>query len=166
MSARAGLLFAAALALSAPAVEAVQCHFELDGSARSADNGDLIFVRNGTEVARISDAAELTLAGEPVVTTPEQRALLVDYRDTHAAIIAEAKQVGLAGAKLGGKAAYSMVVGLLTGTADRVEANIEAEAAALEARADALCVFVHEMRAHHEALSAAIPAFGEAIPVQ
>ena len=165
MTRTTGFLAAALLALTATTADAVQCDFEIDGDTRITHDGDLVFERGGAEVVRITKAPALLIDGQPVATTAEQHAELVRYRGIYDALVAEAKEIGLAGAKLGGKAAYSMIVGLLTGTADQAEAKIEAEAEALEAQAEVLCDAVNELRASHEALSRAIPAFATALPV-
>ena len=165
MTRATGLLAAVLFALTAPTAHAVQCDFEIDGDTRVTRDGDLVFERAGEEVVRITEAPSLLIHGTPVETNAEQQAELVRYRGIYDTLVAEAKEIGLAGAKLGGKAAYSMIVGLLTGTADQAEAKIEAEAAALEAQAETLCDAVNELRASHEALSRAIPAFATALPV-
>ena len=166
MSPTVRFVAAAALALAASAAQAVECDFEIDGDTRVDRDGDLVFERAGNEVVRITETPTLLIDGALVETTAEQQAELIRYRGIYDTLVDEAKEIGLAGAKLGGKAAYAMVVGLLTGTADKAEANIEAEAAALEAQAEVLCDVVHELRASHEALSAAIPAFATALPVR
>lgn len=159
------LIVAALLAATMPAT-AAQCDFSIDSDTRITNNGDLVISRDGNELIRMTDEPALLIEQANIDLNGDQRAAVTGYRDAHAAIVEEAKLIGLAGAKLGGKAAYTVLVGLLTGTADRAEAKIEAEAAELEARADSLCTFVEQLRVHHEALSASIPEFAKAVPIQ
>ena len=166
MSAPRTWIVAALLALASAPVAAVDCEFSIDSDTRVADNGDLVISRDHVELARMTDEPALLIEGTRFDLDDGQRAAVTGYRDAHAEIVAEAKQIGLAGAKLGGKAAYTVLVGLLTGNADQAEAKIEAEAAELEARADSLCTFVDKMRVHHEYLSASIPEFAKAVPIQ
>ncbi|MEX0899094.1 MAG: DUF2884 family protein [Gammaproteobacteria bacterium] len=157
---------AALLALACTPAAAVQCDFSIDSDTRIAHNGDLVMSRDGAELVRMTDEPALLIEQARIELNDDQRAAVTGYRDAHAAIVDEAKLIGLAGAKLGGKAAYTVLVGLLTGTADRAEAKIEAEAAELEARAESLCVYVEQLRVHHESLSASIPEFAKAVPIQ
>jgi hypothetical protein len=162
---RAGIAAVLLMLVALPAA-AVECDFSIDSDTRIAGNGDLVISRDGDELVRMTDEPGLLIEQTRYALTDEQRAAVVEYRAAHADIVAEAKLIGLAGAKLGGKAAYTVLVGLLTGNADQAEAKIEAEAAELEARADSLCTFVERLRASHESLSASIPEFAKAVPIQ
>ena len=166
MSPHRSLIAAALLAVVSMPAAAVECEFSIDSDTRLDMNGDLVLSRDNTELVRMTDEPALLIERERIDLNDDQRAAVMGYRDAHAAIVEEAKLIGLAGAKLGGKAAYTVIVGLLTGTADRAEAKIEAEAAELEARAESLCTFVEELRVHHESLSASIPEFAKAVPIQ
>lgn len=166
MSPLRALMAAALLALVSMPVAAVECDFSIDSDTRVAKNGDLVISRDGTELVRMTEEPGLLIERTRYTLSDDQRTAVTGYRDAHAAIVEEAKLIGLAGAKLGGKAAYTVLVGLLTGNADQAEAKIEAEAAELEARAESLCTFVEQLRVHHESLSASIPEFAKAVPIQ
>ncbi len=166
MSGRLSLVAAAILAAASFPAAAIDCEFSIDSDTRVERNGDLVISRDHVELVRMTDEPGLLIERTRFDLTEDQRAAVVGYREAHADIVAEAKLIGLAGAKLGGKAAYTVLVGLLTGTADRAEAKIEAEAAELEARAESLCTFVEQLRVHHELLSASIPEFAKAVPIQ
>lgn len=157
---------AALLALASTPAVAVECEFSIDSDTRIANNGDLVISQDGAELVRMTDEPALLVERSRIELTDAQRADVVGYRAAYTDIVEEAKLIGLAGAKLGGKAAYTVLVGLLTGTADQAEAKIEAEATELEARAESLCTFVDQLRVHHEALSASIPEFAKAVPIQ
>lgn len=170
MSIRA-LIVAAALAATPLTAAAVDCNadYDIEGDVdldiRSTD-GDIVFKRDGTEIVRITTAPELVVNDRTIALDAAGQADLVAYRDAYLELIDEAKAIGVAGAKLGGKAAYAVVVGLLTGTADEVEAKIEAEAKKLEEQAENLCVVVERMHTHHRSLAARVPEFAEALPVR
>jgi hypothetical protein len=166
MSPFRSLVAATLLATFALPAAAVQCEFSIDSDTRLAGNGDLVLSRDGEELVRMTDEPGLLIERTRFVLTDDQRTAVTGYRDAHAAIVEEAKLIGLAGAKMGGKAAYTMLVGLLTGNADHAEAKIEAEAEELEARAESLCTFVERLRVHHEELSASIPEFAKVVPIQ
>ena len=168
----ARLLVAMTLAVAAPIAAAdVNCRgeYELAGDVDldlNAQTGDLVFKRDRKTVVRITQAPELYIDDELVALEAPAQAELVAYRDAYHELIDGAKAIGVAGAKLGGRAAFSMLVGLLTGSSDRVEAEIEAEAAKLEAQAESLCTVVKRLSAHHDTLSTMVPEFAEALPVQ
>ncbi len=166
MSPLRALLAATLLAVVAQPATAVECDFSIDSDTRLDTNGDLVLSRDNVELVRMTDEPGLLIERARINLNDDQRTAVTGYRDAHAALVEEAKLLGLAGAKLGGKAAYTVLVGLLTGTADRAEAKIEAEAAELEARADSLCTFVEQLREHHASLSTSIPEFAKAVPIQ
>lgn len=162
-------LLAASLAGIAPVAlaETHDCSAEYDYDADTDfDGGDLVFERDEVEVARITAAPELLIDGDKLALDAPQQAALDAFRATHDALIDEAREIGAAGARLGGAAAFHVLAGLLTGTADEAGAKIEAEAAVIEARAEALCVVINQLRDDHRALAAAVPEFGRAVPLQ
>ena len=168
MSAR--LLLAAALLVAAPAVLAGgQCRgeYELQGNVEidiNARNDDLEFKRGRKTVVRITSVPELIIDDRKITLDEPAQAELVAFRNSYQELLVAAKEIGIAGAKLGGRAAYAMLVGLLTGTSDEVDAKIEAEADKLELQAETLCSVVKRLAAHHDTLSTMIPEFGEALP--
>jgi hypothetical protein len=122
-------------------------------------NGHSIRRPSGRPRAEITPAGDLLIDGKPVAVNPQQRGLLLQYRQ-HIIGIAEAgMDIGVQGADLGMKAAGEAISGIFNGNADKVEERIKPETQKIEAAAERLCNRLPPMLATQNALSASLPQF-------
>lgn len=109
----------------------------------------------------ITPAGDLLIDGRKIDVTPQQHAMLVQYRG-HILEIAEAGMaIGIAGAELGGKA-LSGVAGAIFGgkqVQQDFEARMKAEGERLEEEGRKLCEKMRPLLAQQQALAASLPAF-------
>jgi hypothetical protein len=109
--------------------------------------------------AKITPAGDLLIAGKAVAVSPEQRALLLEYRK-HMNLIAEAGiGIGLEGADLAGKAVTEALKGVFTGKSDQVEQKIEAEAEGMKQSVQKLCDRLPALKDAQDKLAASLPEF-------
>jgi hypothetical protein len=119
----------------------------------SIDNG------KGGKRVEVSPKGDLIIDGTPVPVTPEQRALLIDYRG-HVANVANAGvEIGLQGADLATKAVTESLKGVFTGNTDDIDSKVQAEASKIEAAALKLCDYLPGMMASQDRLAASLPEF-------
>lgn len=110
-------------------------------------------------MAWIDATGALTIDGNPVELTADQRALASRYQATAIGLRGDGIAVGEAGAAVAGKAVSSVIQGLASGKPDDIGPKIEAEAKNIEAKAMLLCQRVGELQATQDALAASLPAF-------
>lgn len=141
--------------------------YDIDANLRM-DDDDIVFARGRDEAARMTRDYRLLIDGTEVELDAAGRAALVGYVVTFDDLIEEAKAIGLEGARLGTRAAAGAVRAIFSSADARAqfEEDIETQAAAIEARADALCETVHSLRGYHVALADASPAFAAAVPLK
>jgi len=109
--------------------------------------------------AEISPAGDLLIAGQAVEVTPDQRALLLDYRGHVVDMVETGMAIGVKGADLGMQAAGEALKNVFTGGAEDFEQRIEAEAALIEAEALKLCDALPGLLDTQERLAASLPEF-------
>jgi len=109
--------------------------------------------------AEISPGGDLLIGGEPVAVTPEQRALLLDYRGHVVNLVETGMTLGAKGADLGIQAAGEALKNVFTGGGADFEQRIEAEAAKIEAEALKLCDGLPAMLETQQQLAASLPEF-------
>ncbi|BFI96358.1 MAG: hypothetical protein RSP_18680 [Rhodanobacter sp.] len=110
--------------------------------------------------AVITPQGNLVIAGKPVDATPEQHALLVDYRQQIIDIADAGMDIGASGADLGVSAAKQAILGAFTGKSDKeIEASIKPQTDKIEAAALQLCKRMPDLLASQQKLAAAMPAF-------
>lgn len=160
-----------ALAASTPSVASCSSlddtTYDVDANIRLR-NDDIVFERDRHEVARMTHDYRLIIDGEDVALGAEGRTAVVGYVETFDYLIEEATAIGIEGARLGTRAAAGAVRAIFSSANARAdfEDSIEAQAAAIEARGEALCETVHSLRAYHDALAAAAPVFATAVPLK
>ncbi|KGM57277.1 hypothetical protein N799_10630 [Lysobacter arseniciresistens ZS79] len=109
--------------------------------------------------AEISPDGDLLIGGEAVAVTPEQRALLLDYRGHVVELVETGMALGVKGADLGMQAAGEALKSVITGGTADFEQRIEAEAAKIEAEAMKLCDGLPAMLETQQQLAASLPEF-------
>lgn len=110
--------------------------------------------------AEITPRGDFLIAGRPVATTPEQRALLLDYRRQIIGIAEAGMDIGTHAADLGMRAAKEAVWAVFTGKSDKdVEAAIKPQTDRIQATAAGLCRRLPDLLAAQQKLAAALPAF-------
>jgi hypothetical protein len=109
--------------------------------------------------AEITPQGDLLLDGKAVAVTPQQRAMLLEYRGQIIAIADAGMTLGSKGAELAGKAIGESLGALFSGNTDEIEKRVEAEAGKIEAEAKLLCRQLPPMLATQQKLAASLPQF-------
>lgn len=109
--------------------------------------------------AEISPAGDLLIGGQAVAVTPDQRALLLDYRGHVIGLIEAGMVIGVKGADLGMRAASDALKSVFSGETGEFEQRVEAEAAELEAEAMKLCDLLPPMLQTQGQLGESLPEF-------
>jgi hypothetical protein len=109
--------------------------------------------------AEITPQGDLLLDGKAVAITPQQRAMLLEYRGQIIAIADAGMTLGSKGAELAGKAIGESLGALFSGNTDEIEKRVEAEASKIEAEAKLLCKQLPPMLATQQKLAASLPQF-------
>jgi hypothetical protein len=129
-------------------------HVSGKGISIGTSNGN-----NGQPKAEITPQGDLLIEGRKIDATPEQQALLLQYRKHVENIASAGMDIGAAGAELGVKAATEALTGVFSGNPDRIEQRIEAEAEKIKASATKLCDRLPAMLDTQTRLAAAMPEF-------
>jgi len=131
------------------------------GDAGVGFEGETLVLRaGGSELIRIDAARTLKVAGRTVEVPQGSRADLDAYVAGFRRLTDDAEAIGVEGGRLAGRAVTGLVSVLFTSaTIADYERRIEAEAARIEARADALCRTIAELQRTERALQQRIPAF-------
>ena len=109
--------------------------------------------------AQLTPQGDLIIEGKTVPVTPEQRALLLDYRRQVIGIAETGMAIGVKGADLAGKAVLDTFTGLMHGDTDGASKRIDAESKRIEAEAKQICTQLPAMLSAQQRLAAALPAF-------
>ena len=110
--------------------------------------------------AVITPQGELVIAGKTVQATPEQHAMLLDYRQQIIGIAEAGMDIGADGASLGTQAAKEAIWGALTGKSDKeIEAAIKPQTDQIQASALRLCQRMPALLTSQQKLAAAMPEF-------
>ncbi|QNP40842.1 YggN family protein [Lysobacter solisilvae (ex Woo and Kim 2020)] len=110
--------------------------------------------------AEISPKGDLLIEGKTVATTPEQRAMLLQYRQHVIAVAEGGMEIGVQGADLAAKALGEAAKGLFSGKSEEeITQSIEAEAAGIKAAAAKLCERLPPMMEAQQKLAASLPEF-------
>ncbi|HET6555545.1 MAG TPA: hypothetical protein VFG49_18600 [Dyella sp.] len=110
--------------------------------------------------AVITPEGQLVIAGHPVDATPEQHALLVDYRQQIIGIASAGMDIGASSANMGLGMAREAIFGKLSGKSDQqIEADIKPQTDKIEAAARQLCKRMPDLMTSQQKLAAALPAF-------
>jgi len=93
----------------------------------------------GVPRAQLSPQGDLLIDGEAVPLDPDQRAMLLEYRQQLAGIAEDGAAIGLEAAGLAGSAMKEAAAGLFSGDTASIEERMKAEAGKIEIAARALC---------------------------
>lgn len=134
--------------------------FRLDDANIALDGDDLVLRSNGVELVHIDAQRKLFVSGRPVAVPDVARADLEAYVAGFRKLESDAKSIGKEGGRIAAHAVSGLVDVLFTSTTmDDYEAQMEARGAAIEAKADKLCLTVGDLRRTEQALQQRIPAF-------
>lgn len=130
----------------------------------ATENLSLNRSREGTEnlpKAEITPGGELLVDGKAVPTTPEQKRLVLAYREQLLGVAGDGMAIGIEGAKLGMHAAGSALAALAGGqSADDIGKQAEQSVKErIKPQVEKLCARLPELLKTQEALAAALPAF-------
>lgn len=109
--------------------------------------------------AEITPQGDLLIEGAKVVVTPEQQALLKQYRGSLIEVAKAGMDIGAQGADLGVKAAAEALKGVFSGNTDEIEKRVEAEADKIKVAARQLCLRLPALMDSQQKLAAALPEF-------
>jgi hypothetical protein len=136
----------------------------IDAARQKLATEDLSLNRRGAEhlpKARITPQGELLIGDQPVAITPEQKALVLAYREQLLGIIGDSMAIGMEGASVGINAAATALKAVASGgSADDV--GKQAEAAAMQQIkpwVDRLCGRMPGLLAAQQSLAEAVPEF-------
>lgn len=115
---------------------------------------------NSLPKAAITPQGDLLIAGKAVAATPEQRTLLLDYRQQVVGIAEAGMDIGEHGANLGTRAAKEAIWGALTGKSGKeIEASIAPQTEQIKLAAMKLCQRLPGLLASQQKVAAVMPAF-------
>lgn len=117
-----------------------------------------VHAKNGPD-AIVSADGELSIGSSSMVLDGTQKDLVRRYFASANALHRDGIAAGMAGASTAMTAIGSVVSGLASGEPDKIGPAIEAKAAAVEAKAQAICGDLRELDAAQDALAASLPAF-------
>jgi len=128
--------------------------------ATSLMSGKSLTLRaKGQPTAKINEQGDLLIGGKAVDTTPEQRQLLLAYREEMSGIGQQGAEIGKRSAAIGASAAGKAVAGLLGNDKENARKNIEPEVEAIKQEALKLCVRLQALKQAQDTLATALPAF-------
>lgn len=129
------------------------------GSSLTYD-GDTVVVGKEGPRARIAANGDLTIDGKAVTLDDAQRAQLAAYHATAMQFRDHAKDVGMAGAKLGTSVVVDVIHGIAKGDTSKIEENAKAKAEGVKLAALKLCEDLGSLRSTQQQLVATLPQFG------
>lgn len=145
-----------------------QARVELENGNLDINNGPVIRIghdqrsvthRSNLPKAQITPQGDLLIEDKAVAVTPDQRALLLDYRKQVIGIAEAGMSIGVQGADLAGKAVTEVLGIVFSGKGDQFGQRMDAEGKKLEAQARQLCMQLGPMRATQQQLATSLPAF-------
>lgn len=131
----------------------------IEKARRKMDKGNITISGDNAAKAEITPAGDLLIDGRTVAVTPEQRALLLEYRSHVLGVASAGMDVGVEGAALAAKAMGEALRGVITGDTENIEKRVEEQAAGVHDAALKLCDHLPPMLASQQKLAAALPEF-------
>jgi hypothetical protein len=125
-----------------------------------ADLTDITITMQDGGKATVSANGDLSIAGQSVTLSTEQRELTKQYYAATKQIAMQGLEIGKESAKLATQAIGSALGGIISGKNEaEIEKTVEAKAGNIEAAAARLCDSALELKAVQEKLVAAVPQF-------
>ena len=113
----------------------------------------------GRADADITAAGDLSIADHSVAVTTAERELLKHYYATALTLRDHGIATGEAGAAVAGQAIRSVASGLASGDTDKIDAEVNASAAKVEAKAALICDDLAEIQSTQQTLASQLEAF-------
>lgn len=125
------------------------------------EHGHQVRIGNSSDgsKAQLTPKGDLLIDGKPVPVTPQQRAMLLDYRRQIIAVAETGMSIGVKGADLAGKAVMETFSGLMHGNADEAGKRIDAAGKRIEAEAHQICAQLPPLLETQQRLAASLPEF-------
>ncbi|HET7655481.1 MAG TPA: hypothetical protein VFK18_00620, partial [Luteimonas sp.] len=89
--------------------------------------------------AEITPTGDLLIAGKAVDVTPDQRRMLLQYREEVLGVAEAGLEIGSKGADLAGEAIGQAIGAIFSGNTDEIEQRVEARAQELKEEAKVIC---------------------------
>ena len=125
-----------------------------------ADLTDITITMQDGGKATITANGDLSIAGQAVTLSTEQRELTKQYYDATKQIAMQGLEIGKESAKLATQAIGSAIGGIISGKNEaEIEKTVEAKAGNIKLVADKLCASALELQAIEKKLTAALPQF-------
>ena len=125
----------------------------------SIHDGSIAVHAPGRADADITAAGDLSIAGTSIPVTPPERDLLTHYYTTALTLRDHGIATGKAGMATAGKALSSVASGLASGNTDKIDSEVNATAAKVEAQAALVCNDLADLRTTQETLAGQLSAF-------
>src|SRR5690606_3139727 len=122
-------------------------------------NGKHYSGKDNLPKAEITPQGELLIEGSAVATTPEQRALLLEYRGEVIGIAETGMAIGIKAADMAGTAITQSIGAIFSGDTDAIEKKVEAEARKIKSEAIEICNQLPALLETQQKLSASLPEF-------
>lgn len=122
-------------------------------------NGKHYSGKDNLPKAEITPHGELLIEGRTVATTPEQRALLLEYRSEVIGIAETGMAIGIKAADMAGTAITQSIGAIFSGDTDAIEKKVEAEARKIKSEAIEICHQLPALLETQQQLSASLPEF-------
>lgn len=129
------------------------------GTGITFANGDITLRAAGAPPATLTRDGGLSIGGKPVVLTPAQRRLLLDYRGQIHAVGMQGMEVGKAGAAVGARAATLALAAVFSGNTADIDKKVEAEAEKVKREALEICDALGQLKIAQDRLAKGLPAF-------
>ncbi len=125
-----------------------------------ADLTDITITMQDGGKATITANGDLSIAGQAVTLSTEQRELTKQYYAATKQIAMQGLEIGKESAKLATQAIGSAIGGIISGKNEaEIEKTVEAKAGNIKLVADKLCASALELQAIEKKLTAALPQF-------
>ncbi|OOG41944.1 hypothetical protein [Rhodanobacter sp. C05] len=134
-------------------------HYDTITNYISIHDGSIAVHAPGRADADITAAGDLNISGTSVTVTTAQRDLLKHYYSTALTLRNHGIATGNAGIATAGKALSSVASGLASGNTDKIDSDVNASAAKVEAQAALICNDLADLRSTQETLADQLPAF-------
>jgi hypothetical protein len=125
----------------------------------SIHDGSIAVHAPGRADADITAAGDLSIAGTSIPVTTPERDLLSHYYTTALTLRDHGIATGKAGVATANKALSSVASGLASGNTDKIESEVNASAAKVEAQAVLVCNDLADLRTTQETLAGQLSAF-------